>query len=451
MQVAKIKKPCLQLMLVIGIWFGYAFPAYAANVEGVRLWRSPDSTRFVFDLDGPVEHNIFKLDNPKRLVIDLKNTKLKHKTVSLSLSDTPVKKLRYGGQKTGDLRIVMDLKSDINPRSFSLKRIADKPDRIVIDLYDKAQKTVKTVESLIEKNPNKTQARRDIVIAIDAGHGGEDPGAIGPGRLYEKRVVLKVAKNLANVVNAQPGFKAFLVRDGDYYLEHTVRSNKARAIHADLFVSIHADGFDSPKARGASVFTLSRRGASSKMASILASKENKSDLIGGVDRIQLHDKEDQLKEILVDLSMTRSMETSMDIGARVLREMGSVTHLHSKRVESAGFLVLKSADMPSILVETGFITNPTEAKNLNSLAHRTKLAKAIFKGINSYFNDRPPEGTFLSWKQNGGNNVRYTISRGDTLSSIAQRYSVTVASIKKQNQLSGSTIRIGQTLLIPAI
>ncbi|WP_239923615.1 N-acetylmuramoyl-L-alanine amidase [Agaribacterium haliotis] len=421
---------------------------FAATVEGVRLWRSPDSTRLVFDLDGPVDHKLFKLSGPERLVIDLKNSRFDAKTKDLKLADTPVKKLRYGGQKGGDLRIVLDLKHSVKPRSFALKRIDDKPDRLVVDLYNRQQQTEKSVEALL---PAKSQrGKRDVVIAIDAGHGGEDPGAIGPGRLYEKTVVLKVAKNLANTINKEPGYKAVLVREGDYFIPLHKRPEKARAAHADLFVSIHADGFDNPKARGASVFTLSRRGASSKMASILASKENKSDLIGGVDRIQLGDKEEQLKKILVDLSMTSSMEASMDVGKRVLNEMGKVTHLHSKRVESAGFAVLKSADVPSILVETGFITNPSEAKNLNSLAHRTKLSKAIFKGINAYFQNRPPEGSFLAWKKQG-RGTNYTIASGDTLSSIAQRYNVSVASIKKANQLNSSTIKVGQTLAIPTL
>lgn len=444
-----IMKPIILKIIITALSCLYILPSMAANIEGVRLWRSPDSTRLVFDLDSPAEHRIFKLNNPKRLVIDIKAAKFSAKSQSLALSDTPVKRMRHGGQKNGDLRIVLDLKGDIKPRSFALKRIDDKPDRLVIDLYDTEQKTVKTVSSIIKQT--KVTAKRDIIIAIDAGHGGEDPGAIGPGKIYEKTVVYKVAKNLANRINAEPGYKALLVRNGDYFISLHARPEKARKAHADFFVSIHADGFDNPKARGASVFILSRRGASSKMASILASKENKSDLIGGVDRINLGDKEDQLRKILVDLSMTRSLETSMDIGSRVLAEMGKVTHLHSKRIESAGFVVLKSADVPSILIETGFITNPQEAKNLNSRSHRTKLSKAIFKGISAYFSEKPPEGTLLAWKKQGGDSIRYTIASGDTLSSIAQRYEVTIASIKKENRLTNSSIRVGQKLTIPKI
>lgn len=422
--------------------------AFAAKVEGVRLWRSPDSTRLVFDLNEQVEHSIFKLSNPDRLVIDIKSTSFSAKTTDLSLADTPVLKLRHGAQENGDLRIVLDLKSDVKPRSFSLKRIDDKPNRLVVDLHDQQEKIVKTVNTIIQDTQKKSQ--RKIIIAIDAGHGGEDPGAIGPGRLYEKVVVYKVAKNLANIIDAHPGYQSFMVRDGDYFIRLDDRPEKARKVHADLFVSIHADGFDSPKARGASVFTLSQRGASSKMASILASKENKSDLIGGVDRIQLGDKEQQLKKILVDLSMTRSLETSMHVGKRVLQEMGQVTHLHSKRVESAGFVVLKSPDVPSILVETGYITNPQEAKNLNTLRHRTKLAKAIFRGINSYYEEKPPEGSYIAWKKNGGSQIKYTIASGDTLIAIADRYNVSVSALKKKNKLNSATIRIGQTLIIPA-
>ena len=419
----------------------------AANVEGVRLWRSPDSTRIVFDLDGPAEHTIFKLDKPSRLVIDIRRTTFSASLDKLELDNTPVERLRYGAQANGDLRVVLDLSAEINPRSFSLKSIDDKPDRLVIDLHDKEEQVVKTVESIIRET--QLSAKRDVLIAIDAGHGGEDPGAVGPGRLYEKDVVLKVAKTLESLINKEPGFKAVLTRTGDYYIGLSERPEAARKTQADFFVSIHADGFDNPSAKGASVYTLSRRGASSKMASILASKENKSDLIGGVERIQLGDKEDQLRQILVDLSMTRSMETSIEIGRRVLGEMSKVAHLHINRVESAGFAVLKSADMPSILVETGFITNPSEAKNLNSSQYRDRLAKAIFAGIKAHFSEKPPEGTLLAWKRNGGNQLAYTIVSGDTLSSIAQRYQVSVAQIIQENNLSSSKIRVGQTLVIP--
>jgi N-acetylmuramoyl-L-alanine amidase len=421
----------------------------AATVEGVRMWRSPDSTRLVFDLDAPVTHKIFKLDEPKRLVIDIDQGTFSASLANLDFDETPVLKLRHGAKSGGALRVVLDLKQDVKPRSFELKKISGKPDRLVVDLYDKKQSTVKSVESIAKTSAVET--RRDIVIAIDAGHGGEDPGAIGPGRLYEKHIVLKVAKNLANLVNAAPGYKAVLVRKGDYFIPLNRRPEEARQVHADLFISIHADGFDDPSARGASVFTLSNRGATSKMASILASKENQSDLIGGVDRISLDDKDSQLRQILVDLSMTSSMNVSRDVGSRVLKQLGAVTRLHSTRVEQAGFAVLKSADVPSLLIETGFITNPTEARNLNTLGHRTKLAKAIFKGINSYFSDKPPEGTQLAWLKNGGGVVKHKIKRGDTLISIAKHYQVSVANIKKHNRLNGSIIRVGQVLIIPVI
>lgn len=440
-----------RLLFVVLVWLALSSiqSSVAATVEGVRMWRSPDSTRLVFDLDAPVTHKIFKLDNPQRLVIDIERGKFAASLSQLDFAETPVQKLRHGAKQGGALRIVLDLKKDVNPRSFALKQIADKPNRLVVDLYDEKKQTVKTVESIA--NTSSSSSRRDIVIAIDAGHGGEDPGAVGPGRLYEKHVVLKVAKNLANVINATPGYKAILVREGDYFLPLNRRPEAARKVHADLFVSVHADGFDDPNARGASVYTLSNRGASSKMASILASHENQSDLIGGVDRISLDDKDSQLRQILVDLSMTSSMNTSRDVGYRVLKELGGVTRLHSSRVEQAGFAVLKSADVPSILVETGFITNPKEAKDLNTLRHRTKLAKAVFKGIDSYFRDKPPEGTQLAWVKDGGGTVKHKIQRGDTLISIAQRYQVSVSNIKKHNRLNGSMIRVGQVLIIPVI
>ena len=390
----KVKGVCCLLFCLL------SSDVLATVVEGVRLWRSPDSTRLVFDLDAPANHKIFKLENPKRLVIDVDSTQFSADTKDLDFSDTPVLRLRHGVQQGGDLRVVLDLKEDVDPSSFALKKIDSKPDRLVLDLRDKKKPQVKSVATMTQDS--RVEKKRDILIAIDAGHGGEDPGAIGPGNLYEKTIVLKIAKNLANIVNATPGYKALLVRKGDYYIRLGERTEIARRANADFFVSIHADGFHNPKAHGASVFTLSRRGASSKMAKILASKENKSDLIGGVDRIDLKNKEAQLQQILVDLSMTSSMDTSVNVGRRVLREMGKVADLHSERVESAGFAVLKAPDIPSLLIETGFITNPREAKHLNTLSHRTKLAKAIFRGVDEYFSSSPPEGTYLAWVKNGG-------------------------------------------------
>jgi len=419
----------------------------SAKIEGLRLWRAPDHTRVVFDLDSPVTHQVLVLKNPDRLVLDIEADKSSADFSNVSFDGTPISGVRTGVRPNGLLRVVFDLNSPVKPRSFALKKIDDKPDRLVVDLYDSKIETVRQVQDLL---PGIQNSKRDIVVAIDAGHGGEDPGAIGSGHVYEKDLVLLVAKNLANIVNAQEGYKAYLTRDGDYFITLSDRPEKARKQKADFFVSIHADGWRQHNAEGASVFILSQGAASSKMAKILASKENRSDLIGGADVIELADKEADVRHILVDLSMTRSLEVGLNVGNRVLRQLGMVTNLHSHRVEKAGFIVLKSPDVPSILVETGFVTNPSEARKLATLDYRTKIASAIFSGISSYFSEVPPEGTLVAWKKNGGK-LHHRIARGDTLSSIASKYSVSVQDLKRENNLEDSTIFVGQVLDIPTI
>ncbi|MFL0810393.1 MAG: N-acetylmuramoyl-L-alanine amidase [Agarilytica sp.] len=418
----------------------------AASIEGVRLWRAPDHTRLVFDLDGPVDHKLFGLKQPDRIVIDVDRGKFSADTSSLDFSNTPIDKLRYGSRNQKDLRIVLDMLDHTKPRSFILKKHAGKPDRLVIDIYDNKTKTVKTVKDVQPSN----DTRRDILVAIDAGHGGEDPGSIGPGRLYEKDVVLKVSKLLKAEIDKEPGFSAKLIRDGDYYVQNADRRERARKMRADLFVSVHADGFKDARAKGASVFALSRRGATSQMASILASKANESDLLGGAGSVSLSDKSDDLAKVLVDLSMTANLANSLDVGDRVLKNMGGFTKLHKKHVEQAAFIVLKSPDVPSILVETGFITNPKEAKKLKSWPHQQKLAKAVKDGIKGFFYDNPPQGSYVAWRKSGGGKIKYTIASGDTLSAIAHRYKISVKELKSLNRLSNSTIRVGQVLTIPA-
>ncbi|WP_216825099.1 N-acetylmuramoyl-L-alanine amidase [Agarilytica rhodophyticola] len=426
----------------------------SANVEGVRLWRAPDHTRLVFDLSGPVEHKIFSLKQPDRIVIDIDKSQFKASLASLDFDKTSISKMRYGKRDKDDLRVVLDMAKTTQPRSFVLKKHAGKPDRLVIDIYGEGTKTQKTVA----KVQPSVGSKKDILIAIDAGHGGEDPGSIGPGGIYEKTVVLKISKALKSIIDKEPGFKATLIRNGDYYVENTLRRQKAREMRADLFVSIHSDGFTDPRAKGASVFALSRRGATSQMARILASKANESDLIGGAGSVSLSDKDDVLAGVLVDLSMTATLASSLDVGGRVLKNMGSFTSLHKNHVEQAAFIVLKSPDVPSILVETGFITNPKESKKLKSPAHQQKLAKAVFKGIKAYFYDNPPEGTYVAWKKYGGKETAgrgaggqsHTIAAGDTLSSIAKKYKISVTELKNKNKLTSSTIRIGQVLTIPA-
>ena len=423
-----------------------ASQALAAAIEGVRLWRAPDHTRLVFDLSGPVEHKIFPLSNPDRLVIDIPSANIKNGFASLDLSKTPIEKIRSGKHNQQDLRVVLDMKEAVNPRSFVLKKNEQYGDRLVVDLYDRATETEKTIEDVAE-NP-----RRNIVIAIDAGHGGEDPGALGPNRIREKKVVLAISRELKKLIDNSTGFKATLIRDGDYYIPLRKRTDVARSRRADLFISIHADAFSMPQANGASVFALSRRGATSETASYLAQRENRADLIGGAGSVSLGDKDKMLASVLLDLSMTATLSSSLEVGAEVLKEIGGVARLHKKRVEQAGFIVLKSPDIPSILVETGFISNPKEARRLNDRNYQRKMARAIFTGVKRYFTTNPPAGTLLAaLAEEGGskNTKEHIIQRGDTLSAIALRYNVTVKELLRHNSLKSTRIKVGQRLRIP--
>jgi N-acetylmuramoyl-L-alanine amidase len=414
----------------------------AAEVRDVRLWRAPDHTRVVFDLSGPVEHKLMVLDNPRRIVLDVSDARLRTDLSDLKLAETPIKQIRSGVRAGDDLRVVLDMGAEVEPRSFALKRNEKAGDRLVLDLYDKnGASTAPVVKKSVDQS-----GKRDIVIAIDAGHGGEDPGALGPGKRREKDVVLAIAREVYALFKADSGFAPTLIRTGDYYISLAGRRELARKRQADLFVSIHADAFKRTEANGASVYALSTRGATSTAASYLAQRENAADLVGGV---SLSDKDDVLAGVLADLSMTSTLDASLQVGSEVLRYMDDITRLHKPNVEQAGFAVLKSPDIPSILVETGFISNPTEAKRLTTASHQRKLARAIHSGIRSYLMAHPPSGTLVAWnKARGG--TQYTIARGDTLSGIAQRFNVSLADLKSTNGITGTKIMVGQKLTIPA-
>jgi len=413
-----------------------AMPGVAnVQVHDVRLWRAPDHTRIVFDLTGPASHKLIVLQNPHRIVLDVSDTSLKTQLASLDLTGTPIRKLRSAVRDKDDLRVVLDLSTAVKPKSFELKANDRAGDRLVLDIYDISSSSTTTVKKSVTQS-----ARRDIIIAIDAGHGGEDPGATGPGRLREKNVV-----ELEVLFKADRGYKPKMIRSGDYYVSLKGRRDLAHKYQADLFVSIHADAFKRKEAHGASVYALSTRGATSTMASYLAQRENSADLVGGV---RLSDKDDVLAGVLADLSMTSTLDTSLKLGDGVLKKVDRIAKLHKNRVEQAGFAVLKSPDIPSILVETGFISNPTEAKNLGSRTYRKKMAAQIHAGIIEWFAAHPPSGTLVAWHKQGGGQ-QYTITRGDTLSGIAQRFNVSLAMLKSSNGLSSSSIQVGQKLTIP--
>ncbi len=417
-----------------------AFPAWCVEVHEVRLWRAPDHTRIVFDLTGPADHKLIVLENPDRIVLDVKNTSMKAGVGEPKLAGTPVNSMRTGIREGDDLRVVLELNTVVNPRSFFLKANEQAGDRLVLDLYDKVPQKQAVVTKSVQHSD-----KRDIIIAIDAGHGGEDPGAIGPNRRREKDVVLAIARELNALLKADKGFQPTMIRTGDYYVSLRGRRDLARQRQADLFVSIHADAFKRREAHGASVYALSTQGATSTAASYLAERENASDLVGGV---TLSDKDDVLAGVLADLSMTSTLDNSLKLGAKVLRHVDTVAKLHKNSVEQAGFAVLKSPDIPSILVETGFISNPSESQLLSTSAYQKKMARAIHAGIREWFLAHPPSGTLVAW-QKQQNGQQYTIARGDTLSGIAERFNIPVSDLKIRNGISGEKIMVGQKLLIP--
>ncbi|WP_235898741.1 N-acetylmuramoyl-L-alanine amidase [Parahaliea maris] len=434
---------CWTFAVLWWLAFVSAVPAWGTEVHDVRLWRAPDHTRVVFDLTGPAEHRLITLENPSRIVLDISDVSLKASLASLKLDKTPIGTIRSGIREGDDLRVVFDMSEEVKPRSFALKANQQAGDRLVLDLYDlqaASQSEPQPVRKQVDAN-----GRRDLIVAIDAGHGGEDPGALGPNRLREKDVVLAISKELFRLFEQDSGFKPTLIRSGDYYVSLKGRRDLARQRQADLFVSIHADAFTKPQANGASVYALSTKGATSTAAGYLAQRENAADLVGGV---SLSDKDDVLAGVLADLSMTSTLDTSLKMGGRVLSRMDTIARLHKRSVEQAGFAVLKSPDIPSILVETGFISNPSEARRLNTRSYQKQMASAIHSGIRDWFSQHPPAGTLLAWQKQQGAQ-QYTIARGDTLSGIAQRFNVSVTDLKSANGMSGTRIMVGQTLKIP--
>lgn len=425
------------------------------NVDNIRAWLAPDNIRLVFDLSSPVKHKVFMLDNPQRLVLDIEDTKLDLNVDALGLTKGPIQKVRTG--KRGDgIRLVLDLDGEkISPKSFQLAPNDQYGNRLVLDLALPEAVAAQAETVAQKKQESNAGPLRDIVVAVDAGHGGEDPGALGPGGLREKNVVLSIAKEVARLIDAEPGYRAELIRGGDYYVSLRGRTLKARKINADLFVSIHADAAQNKSARGASVWVLSGRGASSEMGRWLAQKENGADLIGGVGSVSLEDKDDLLASVLLDMSMTASQSSSREVASRVHSNIAGFARMHKNHVEQAGFVVLKSPDIPSILVETGFISNPSEAANLKQSSYQKQMARAIVSGVKAHFWDRPPSHTHIAARKRAGETLAgsersYRVAPGDTLSVIAMRNGVSLDQLRRANELRGDRIRVGQVLKIPA-
>lgn len=377
-------------------------------VAAVRVWTAPDYTRVTIESQKEIKYNIFSLANPNRLVVDLHDTplgaQLKQLPSRIAHNDSFVSGARVGQYKAGITRVVFELAQQVSPQILTLKPIREYGHRLVVDIYPTVP--IDPILALLQgngekNNPGTKSSKRtpippasaalipkDVVtIAIDAGHGGEDPGATGRRGTHEKDVTLAIAKKLKALIDADPKMRAVMIRDGDYYIKLSKRVEKARDARADVFVSIHADAFKKSHARGSSVFALSERGATSAAAGWLAAKENEADLIGGVN-IDVDDA--ILKRVLIDMTQTNTISESLKLAKAVLGELGSINKLHKSHVEQAGFAVLKAPDIPSILIETAFLTNPQEERNLRNKKYQRKVAKSILVGIRKYFEDNPP-------------------------------------------------------------
>ncbi len=426
----------LKLLATLSLYL-FTLLAQAADVNSVRMWPAPDNTRVVFDISQPMEHNVFRMSNPDRVVIDIKQAQANDKLTLSHGDDSIVRRMRYASRNKNGLRIVLDLKEAVKISSFLLEPNREYGHRLVIDLQHKRPEP----EAVVVKSADEEPAGkpREVIIAVDAGHGGEDPGARGARGTNEKDVVLAIAKKLQRRINAERGMRAIMIREGDYFVGLRARKDKARNMKADLFISIHADAFTDQRVRGSSVYVLSQRGASSEAARWLAEQENSSDHIGGV---ELDDKDDLLRSVLLDLSQSATLEASIDIGDKVLGGFKKLGKVHKKQVQHAGFAVLKSPDIPSVLVETAFISNPDEERKLKNEQHQERLASAMLQGIRSYFHDHAPPGTLLAMRE-------HRIKAGETLGMIAQRYQVSTRILKKENRLPDDNVRAGDTLRIP--
>jgi N-acetylmuramoyl-L-alanine amidase len=428
--------------LLTSILLALPLVADAATVEDIRVWSENGRTRVVLDLNKSSEHNIFTMRGPDRLVIDLKNSRLGTALKQLPAGSGSIRAIRTGVRANGQLRVVLDLNEAVRSRSFSAGANDRYGDRLVIDLHREGS-------SQPVKRASEANVRgREIVIVVDPGHGGRDPGAVGRGKTREKDVALAVSRALAARINREAGMKAILVRDGDYLVEHRDRMEIARRNKADLFISIHADAVDDRRAKGASVYALSLKGASDEAAKRLAQRENASSHVGGV---SLADKDAVLASVLLDLSQNATLGASLDVGSSIIGQLARLGPVHRKQVQQAGFLVLKSPDVPSILVEMAYISNPNEEKKLKDKKHQGRLADAILVGVRSYFYANPPPETQLALdlRQKPRKQVRYVIARGDTLSEIAERYAVSMSELRTANNLAGNQVRVGQTLQIP--
>ena len=462
--------------------------ASAAEVHAVHANPIAGGSRLVFDVSGPLQYSVYRMDHPQRVVVDFKGAKAR-RLLRLESQRSGIKHIRQFMQNDVGLRVVMELvrPSRVDARLLlpangaghrvALQLISETPPvrpasaavsksgeakfahRVPVPVAPTATSTKVQLQAAppaaqatavkVDYVP-AARAQRELVVAVDAGHGGQDVGAVGPSGSYEKDIVLAVARELVRLIDRQPGMRAVMTRDGDYFLPLRTRMDRARAKRADLFVSVHADAVHDRRVQGSSVYVLSQSGASSEAAKWLAANENAADLVGGV---SLDDKDHMLKSVLLDLSQAASLDASTDLANSVLRGLRGVGRVHHTRVQHAGFMVLKSPDIPSILVETAFISNPVEEKRLRSEAYRHKLARAIFNGVVSFNASRsrtaPREVERVMADAGSADTRRHRVSPGETLSAIADRYDVSINTLKLANEMDSEMVRAGSLLRIP--
>lgn len=394
------RRQLLNLLLVSPL-FTLPLGAYATQIRNARLWRSDDKLRLVFDLSGPVQYKTFSLTSPERVIIDLSGAGLSGDFSQLALKNSGITSIRSGHFGKGDTRIVLDLAAPMQLNSFLLPPQDGQGHRLVLDLTNatRAPRQIAAEPTPLPKPVDKAHPKRDIIVVVDPGHGGKDPGAVGSKGQREKDVVLSIAQLLAKRLKREKGFDVKLVRNDDFFVPLRKRVDIARQHKADMFISVHADAAPRLTASGASVYALSEGGATSATARFMAQRENGADLLGATTLLNLKDKDPMLAGVILDMSMNATIASSLRLGSSVLGSLQNITTLHQKRVEQAGFAVLKSPDVPSILVETGFISNTRDAQRLVTARHQQSVADGLFEGLKQYFQKNPPMNSYMAWIQ----------------------------------------------------